>query len=193
MLRSVLLAASDRSDDMVFHIVPALLLGAFLDKSELLSHITERVVDAFGGEPADDRRPLVTVINRLPEYPTAPSRYPPGPPRYPASPSRYPSGPSRQPNPADWMVVPPPERFVMLSGQAPRPCVMGVMMDGLIGDPPAIRWNRVLLDTPVTVELSNNDLGTFFAEIVPAAGTLNLRQVQEFDRSNGHRVFALRT
>lgn len=157
---------------MVFHLAPVVLLGALLTKSDLLSHITKRVVDTFGGEPAENRGTFVTVINRLPDYPVSP------PPEF---------------DPTDWMVTPPPDRFVMLSGMVARPCVMGVMMDGVIGDPPAIRWDRVPLDTPVTVELSDCDLGTFFAEIVPATGTLNVRQVKEYDRSHGHRVFALRT
>jgi hypothetical protein len=156
---------------MVFHIAPAVLLGALLDKSGVLSHITRRVVDRFGRGSAEDQGTMVTVINQMPGYPCSASR---------------------EFNLADWLVVPPPDRFVMLSGRTNRTCVMGVLLDGVIGDPPAILWERVHLDTPVKVEFPARALGTFFAEIDTAAGTLNVRQVEEHRRENGHRVFVLR-
>jgi hypothetical protein len=156
---------------MVFHIAPALLLGALLNKSEVLSHITRRVIERFGRGPVEDHGRMVTVINQMPDYP---------------------GNASRGFNLADWLVVPPPERFVMLSGTTTRTCVMGVLLDGVIGDPPAILWERIQRDTPVKVEFPDHALGTFFAEIDTAAGTLNVRQVEEHRRENGHRVFALR-
>ena len=69
---------------------------------------------------------------------------------------------------------------------------MGVLLDGVLGDPPAILWEKVQLDTPVKAEFPSRALGTFFAEIDTIAGTLNVRQVEEHMRENGHRVFALR-
>lgn len=98
----------------------------------------------------------------------------------------------REFNLAEWLVVPSPDRFVMLSGMTDRTCVMGVLLDGVIGDPPAILWERVQLDTPVKAEVPDRALGTFFAEIDAAAGTLNVRPVEEHGRENGYRVFALR-
>ena len=156
---------------MVFHIAPAALLGAFLNKSQVLSHITQRVVDSFRYGSAGNQVTIVTVINQMPDYQ---------------------HGASREFNLADWLVVPPPDRFVMLSGQTTKPCVMGVLLDGLVSDPPAILWRRVQLDTPVKADLPARALGTFFAEIDTTAGTLNVRQVEEHGRENGHRVFALR-
>jgi hypothetical protein len=156
---------------MVFHVVPAVLLGALLNKSEVLSHITRRVIERFGRGSAESHGTLITIINQL---------------------SDYPGNPSRELNLADWMVTPPPDRFVMLSGRTPRTCVMGVLLDGVIGDPPAILWERVQLDTPVKVEFPARALGTFFAEIDTPPGTLTVCQVEEHRRENGHRVFALR-
>jgi hypothetical protein len=156
---------------MVFHIAPAVLLGALLNKSQVLSHITRRVIDRFGRGSAEDQGTMVTVINQMPDY----------------------SGSaSREFNLADWLVVPPPDRFVMLSGMTTRTCVIGVLLDGVIGDPPAILWEKVPLDTPVKVEFPTRALGAFFAEIDVAAATLNVRHVEEHRRENGHRVFVLR-
>lgn len=156
---------------MVFHIAPAILLGALLDKSQVLSHITKRVIDRFGRESSQDKGAMVTVINQMPDYP---------------------GSASREFNLADWLVVPPPDRFVMLSGRTTRTCVMGVLLDGVIGAPPAILWEKVQLDTPIKAEFPARALGTFFAEIDTAADTLNVRPVEEHRRENGHRVFALR-
>jgi hypothetical protein len=156
---------------MAFHIAPAVLLGALLNKSEVLSHITQRVVDRFGRGSAEDQGTMVTVINQMPDYPfTAPREF----------------------NLADWLVVPPPDKFVMLSGRTTRTCVMGVLLDSVLGDPPVIHWERVQLDTPVKAEFPARALGAFFAEIDTAAGTLNVRQVEEHRRENRHRVFVLR-
>jgi hypothetical protein len=156
---------------MVFHFAPAVLLKALLDKSEVLSHITERVVDRFGRRSAEDPGTLVTVINQMPDYP---------------------GSVSREFNLADWLVVPPPDKFVMLSGRTIRTCVMGALLDGVIGDPPAILWEKVQLDTPVRAEFPARALGAFFAEIDAVAGTLTVRQVEEHRSENGHRVFVLR-
>lgn len=156
---------------MAFHIAPAVLLGALLNKSQVLSHITQRVVDRFGRGSGEDRGTIITIINQMPDYP---------------------GRASREFNLADWLVVPPPDRFVMLSGKTTRICVMGVLLDGTIGDPPAILWERVQLDTPVRTEFPDHALGTFFAEIDTDAGTLNVRQVEEHRREKGHRVFVLR-
>jgi hypothetical protein len=156
---------------MAFHIAPVVLLGALLDKSQVLSHITKRVVDRFGRGSAEDQGTMVTVINQMPDYL---------------------GNASREFNLADWLVVPPPDRFVMLSGRTIRTCVMGILLDGIVGDPPSILWKRVQLDTPVKAEFPARALGTFFAEIDTVAGTLNVRQVEEHRRENGHRVFVLR-
>jgi hypothetical protein len=155
---------------MPIHIVPLLLLG-LLHESKALSHITKEVVERFSHGPAKDHGTMVTVINQMPDYPgSAPREF----------------------NLADWLVVPSPDRFVMLSGKTTRTCVMGVLLDGVIGDPPAILWERVQLDTPVKAEVPDRALGTFFAEIDTVAGTLNVRQVEEHRRENGYRVFVLR-
>ena len=164
-------AYSDRESEMVFHIAPAYLLWVLLNKSEVLSHITRRVIERFGRGSAEDQGRIVTIINQTPDYP---------------------GNASREFNLADWLVVPAPDRFVMLSGTTTRTCVMGVLLDGVMGDPPAILWERIQIDTPVMVELPDRALGTFFAEIDTAAGTLNVRQVEEHRRENGHQVFALR-
>jgi hypothetical protein len=99
---------------MAFHIAPAVLLGALLSKSEVLSHITRRVIDRFGRGSAENQGTMVTVINQMPDYP---------------------GSASRGFNLADWLVIRPPDKFVMLSGRTTRTCVMGVLLDGVIGAP----------------------------------------------------------
>jgi hypothetical protein len=157
-------------------ITSALLVGllmGFLNQTQIASHITKRVVDNFGTGAEDPvgHEPVVTDVPQLP------------------------AGPHNQVpvvNPADWLVVPPPAKFVLL-GDSPREvCVMGVVLDAVNGNRPAISWVSVRWNSPVSVLLPDNALGAFFGIVDAAARSLTLRRVDFYSQVNGHSVLALR-
>jgi hypothetical protein len=149
-----------------------LLLG-LLNQTQFASHITKRVVDNFGRD--DDftaRGPIVVAISQAPivTHNPAPSI-----------------------DLADWLAIPPPASFVLLSDNPSEICVMGIVLDSVNGKRPAISWMRVSWDSPVTLSLPDNALGAFFGIVDPVRRSLTLRRVDSFSPVRGHSVLALRS
>lgn len=157
---------------MIAHLILYPLLLGLLNQTQILSHVTKRVVDSFGGDSERTQSgPVVVVINQMPDYP------------YRLSPGI---------DPADWLVVPPPPRFVLLADSPDETCVMGVVLDGVDGGDPAISWTRIAWNSPVSIELPGNALGAFFGVIDNSSRSLTMRRIDEFDPVQGHQVLALR-
>lgn len=157
---------------MVAHALLVPLLLGLLNQTQVVSHVTKRVVDNFGHGPQEAGGPTVVVaINQLPPYP-----YRPAP----------------EVDPADWLVVPPPASFVLLTDNPAETCVMGVVLDGVNGRSPAISWTQIAWNTPVSVALPGNSLGAFFGIVDGERGSLTLRRIDSFAPVDGHEVLALR-
>lgn len=157
---------------MIAHALLIPLLMGLLNQTQILSHVTKRVVEDFGRDPGQaGHRTVVVPIDQVPAYPYAPPR---------------------GIDPADWLVIPPPSGFVLLSDNPDETCVMGVVLDGVDGGSPHISWMRIDWNTPVSVSLPVNALGAFFGIVNGASGSLTLRRVDEFVPYDGYEVLALR-
>jgi hypothetical protein len=169
---------------MVAHVLLYPLLMGLLNQTQVLSHVTKRVVESFGRGPAGhDDTPVVVVINQMPAYP-----YNPAPGTSPAPGL----GPASRIDPADWLLVPPPARFMLLGDDPEETCVMGVVLDSVDDASPAISWTRVAWDTPVSLTLPDNSLAVLFAVVDGATQSMTMRQVDSFAPVDGHQVLALR-
>ena len=148
------------------------LLGAFLNKSELLSHVTQRVVDGFGkGAENSANTPVVVVIEQLPS---------PSDTTMPGI------------DPTDWLRIPPPNRFMVYADNMDCHCMVGVFLEGIGTDPPAISWIQIDWDSPVSVDLPSNALGAFFAVLNFASGSLSIRRVDWCGAIDGYELLTLR-
>lgn len=159
---------------MIAHSLLIGLLMGFLNQTEIASHVTERVVESFGrdGEDGLTFRPVVVPVDRVPFV--------------------VPRTPTDTIDPMDWLMVPPPARFVLLGDNPNEICLMGVVLDAIDGLGPAISFIRIRWDTPVSISLPNNSLGAFFGIVDLSARALMMRRVDSFSQVDRHSVFALR-
>lgn len=148
------------------------LLYALINKSQIFSHVAKRVVDGIGN--AAERAanaPVVVVIEELP-----------APPGIAAS----------DIDPAEWLRIPPPSRFMVYADCMCGTCVVGIFVEGIGVDPPAISWIPIEWDSPVSMELPPNALGALFGVLNSAADALSIRQVDWFGSVDGYEILALR-
>ncbi len=157
---------------MIIHGGLFALLCAFINKTEVLSHVTQRVVNSIGtGPDKSSRVPVVVVIDHIP----------PAPP-----------GGAIGIDPADWLRVPPPSRFMMYADDMYDTCLIGVFLDVVDAAPPVISWIAIDWDSPVSLELPANALGAFFAVLDYATDSLSVRRVDWFGAVDGFEILALR-
>jgi hypothetical protein len=148
------------------------LLCAFVNKSEVLSHVTQRVVDGIRARPDTAVGvPVVVVIDHLPPVPNAEII---------------------GIDPADWLRVPPPSRFMVYADDMYSICLIGVFLDAVGAAPAVISWMPLDWDTPVEIELPGNALGAFFATLDYAADSLSVRRVDWFGAVDGYEILSLR-
>lgn len=147
-------------------------LYAFITKSQILSHVTRRVVDGIGKAPEKSANmPIVVVIEQLPPLP----------------------GPTMiDIDPTDWLIIPPPNRFMVYADNLCDTCVLGVFIEGIGTDPPAVSWIQIDWDRPVSMDLPANALGAFFAVLDYATDSISIRQIDWFGAVDGYEILALR-
>lgn len=148
------------------------LLCAFLNKSNVLSHVTKRVVDGIGAKRNNSSGvPVVVVIDHIPAI----------------------TGEETiDIDPVDWLRIPPPSRFMVYADDMYGTCVIGVFLDALNAAPPVISWMAIDWDSPVSMELPENALGAFFAVLDYATDSLSVRRVDWFGAVDGFEILALR-
>lgn len=134
-----------------------------LAQTQLLSHITKRLVDRIGLRDAGGE-PVVVVIECGENVPEA----------HPASALDV----------GDLILSPPPRRFVALSAgyETPGELFVGIILDGWGGASPMISFASVTLDQPVTLAAPPNAVGVLFAFLPkPAASSEQLRLMKIVD------------
>lgn len=148
------------------------LLYAFINKSQVLSHVTRRVVEGIGKTPERSANmPVVVVVEQLPALPATTMI---------------------GIDPTSWLRIPPPNRFMVYADNMCDTCVLGVFLEGIGTDSPAISWIQIDWDSPVSMDLPSNALGAFFAVLDYVADSLSIRRVDWFGAVEGYEILALR-
>lgn len=157
---------------MLIHGALWALLCAFVNKSDVLSHVTQRVVDGIRARPDTAVGvPVVVVMDHIPAVPSAETV---------------------GIDPADWLRVPPPSRFMVYADDMYDTCLIGVFLDAIDAAPAVISWMPVDWDSPVEMELPANALGAFFAVLDYVTDSLSVRRVDWFGAVDGYEILSLR-
>jgi len=148
------------------------LLCAFVSKSDVLSHVTQRVVDGIRARP-DAGVPVVVVFDDIPAVSSLETA---------------------SIDPADWLRIPPPSRFMVYADADDMygKCLIGVFLDSIGVAPAVISWLPVDWDSRVEMELPANALGAFFAVLDYMTDSLSLRRVDWSGAIDGYEILSLR-